>query len=259
MGFLLLANLRGSSHIHDKVASLFRPFVPKGRILDVPAGDGVNSRGLAAAGYEVVAADLFPENCPADGFTVVKADLCKPLPFPDASFDGILFSEGIEHIDAQVAALREMARVLRPGGVLVVTTPNTLNLTARLATLLTAHAHPSRALVVRTAGHWDRRREEGGQVYFGHVFLINAFQLRFYLEHAGLRVVAVGTTRWSVNSLLLAPLLLLPIWIATRIALGNRRSKVPAPLRSELLRQMLSPAVVFGSKLVMTAQKRGPE
>ena len=223
MGFPLLRRLRRSGHIHAEVAALFRPHVAAGRILDLPAGDGVNSRGLAAAGYEVVAADLFPEGCPADGFTVVKADLARPLPFPDASFDGVLFSEGIEHLDAQVAALREMARVLRPGGALVVTTPNVLSLHARLASMLTAHAHPSRALVVRTTGLWAPRTGGAGEAYFGHVFLVNAFQLRFYLEHAGLRVVGVDSARWAIHSLLLAPFLFPPVWVSTRLALGNRR------------------------------------
>ena len=254
----LARRLLGSGHIRDEAASLFRPHVPKGRILDLPAGDGVNSLALAAAGYEVVAADLFPESCRAEGCTVVKADLVRPLPFPDASFDGVLFSEGIEHLDAQVAALREMARVLRPGGVLVVTTPNVLSLRARLAAMLTAHAHPTRALVVRTRGLWGAGSREEGEVYFGHVFLINAFQLRFYLEHAGLRVVGVGTARWSIHSLLLAPFLLLPIWVSTRLALRNRRSKVSPALRRELAGQVLGPSLLFGNKLVMTARKPGP-
>jgi len=258
VGVPLLDRLRRSRHIHGEVADLFRPLLPEGRILDLPAGDGVNSRGLAAAGYEVVAADLFPENCRAEGFTVVKADLGRPLPFPDASFDGVLFSEGIEHIDAQVAALREMARVLRPGGVLVVTTPNVLSLRARLASMLTGHPHPARALVVRTAGLWGGPAGGDGEVYFGHVFLITAFQLRFYLEHTGLRVVGVGSARWAIHSLVLALFLLPLVWVATRLALANRRSKVPPALRRELLSQVLSPSVLFGNKLVMTARKPSP-
>ena len=46
------------------------------------------------------------------------------LPLPDNSFDAILLSEVIEHLEAPQISIREATRVLRPGGRLLVTTPN---------------------------------------------------------------------------------------------------------------------------------------
>ncbi len=46
------------------------------------------------------------------------------LPFPDDYFDGVLLSEILEHIDDDVAGLREVYRVLKPGGVVAITVPN---------------------------------------------------------------------------------------------------------------------------------------
>jgi SAM-dependent methyltransferase len=254
----LVARLRRSSKIHDDVAARFGRWLPRGRILDLPCGKGENARRLRAAGYDVVGADLDPSLAEGQGFPVEKVDLAEPLPFADGSFDGVLCSECIEHLDAQVASLAELARVLRPGGVLVIATPNLLHLEGRIATLLTGHAYRNRTIVVETSAYWGSRAQRAHPTrgaYFGHVFLINLFQLRFYLVHVGLEVLEVDTTRWSWRSVALWPLLTPWIALSTRRLLRNPRSNVPPDLRREIARQVLSPAALLGKKLVLTARK----
>ncbi len=46
------------------------------------------------------------------------------LPYPDNTFDAVVLSEILEHIDDDVAGLREVLRVLKPGGVVAITVPN---------------------------------------------------------------------------------------------------------------------------------------
>jgi SAM-dependent methyltransferase len=46
------------------------------------------------------------------------------LPYPDNAFDGVILSEILEHIDRDVDGLREVYRVLKPGGVVAITVPN---------------------------------------------------------------------------------------------------------------------------------------
>ena len=118
----LIQRLRRSAHIHDDIAERFQCYFLSGQILDLPSGDGVNSRKLSAAGYNVRAADLFPEQCSGDGFECDRVDMTKALPYEECSFDGILHSEGIEHIDNQIALLQEFHRILKPGGILIFTT-----------------------------------------------------------------------------------------------------------------------------------------
>jgi len=50
------------------------------------------------------------------------------LPFPDDFFDGIFFLEVFEHLESPYYALKELIRVLRPGGLFIMTTPNPLSL-----------------------------------------------------------------------------------------------------------------------------------
>jgi SAM-dependent methyltransferase len=55
----------------------------------------------------------------------VNGDACR-LPFPDASFDRIIASEVLEHVPDDTLAMRELARVLKPGGTLAATVPTWL-------------------------------------------------------------------------------------------------------------------------------------
>ena len=254
----LIRRLTRSSKIHADIGERFRRYLCGGRILDAPAGKGENVPSLLASGFEVRGADLFPEVCAAD-VPVDKVNLTEPLPYGDSSFEGVLCSEGIEHLDAQVTLLQELARVLKPGGVLIVTTPNLLHFEGRLGTMLTGHAYRNRSIVVETAAYWGGAEHASDErTYFGHVFLIDAFQLRFYLTHAGLEVVAMDTTRYSWKSLLLAPLLYPFVWWATRSLLRNPRSRIPRKLQAQIRSQVLSAPVLFGRKLVVTARKPVP-
>lgn len=54
-----------------------------------------------------------------------------PLPYPDASFDSVISFQVIEHIEDDVYFLKEIHRVLRPGGVALLTTPNRLQSLSR--------------------------------------------------------------------------------------------------------------------------------
>ncbi|MDF9716254.1 methyltransferase domain-containing protein [Nocardioides sp. ChNu-153] len=100
------------------------------RVLDVPCGSGVALRGLRPGqGLEYVAADIAPAMLErtrrtaadlgvADQVTCTEADVAA-LPFTDASFDRVLSLTGLHCFPDPAAAFAEMARVLRPGGVLL--------------------------------------------------------------------------------------------------------------------------------------------
>ncbi|MGE3164438.1 MAG: class I SAM-dependent methyltransferase [Planctomycetota bacterium] len=253
----IVRRLTRSPHIRGDVAERFGRHLSSGRILDLPAGSGVNSRPLQIAGYRVQAADIFPDPCRAASPDVPcdAVDMTRPLPYSDDAFDGVLHSEGIEHVDAQIELLSEFHRVLRPGGVLIVTTPNLLHLEGRVSMFLSGHVHPRRAMVVANAAYWGAKRTGDGRCYFGHVFLINHFQLRFYLTHVGFEIVEVDTTRYSWKSLLLTPFLWPFVAASTRRLLRRRVNFVPPTLQRQLAREVLGPAVLFGRKLIVVARK----
>lgn len=97
---------------------------PGQRILDIAAGTGTSSVPYRRAGAEVVAADL-SEGMLAEGrrrhpdIDFVRADVTD-LPFEDESFDAVTMSFGLRNVAEYPLALRELQRVTRPGGRLVV-------------------------------------------------------------------------------------------------------------------------------------------
>jgi 2-polyprenyl-3-methyl-5-hydroxy-6-metoxy-1,4-benzoquinol methylase len=96
-------------------------------ILDVGCGSGANSIALAAKGHRVRGVDLSPvaiERYRNQGFEGKVGNFDNGLDYPARSFDVVLCSEVIEHMTSPELLVAEMSRVLRPGGLLVLSTPN---------------------------------------------------------------------------------------------------------------------------------------
>jgi SAM-dependent methyltransferase len=88
------------------------------RILDVGCGTGANLELLSkfgvAEGVDVSTDAL--DFCRQRGLTAVRHGEAERLPYPDESFDLVTGLDVVEHLDDDVAGLKEMWRVLRPGG-----------------------------------------------------------------------------------------------------------------------------------------------
>lgn len=112
--------------------------VPPGEVLDVGAGAGYTSARLSDRGHRVRAVDINREQFVPTSIPFVKSDLNAALPFADASFDGVLALEIIEHLEAPRAFVRELGRVVRPGGAVVISTPNITSLRSKLRFLFAA-------------------------------------------------------------------------------------------------------------------------
>jgi len=101
--------------------------LPGQRILDLAAGTGASAAPLARRGAQVVAADFSAgmieegrRRHPATaGLSFVTAD-ATALPFDEESFDVVTISFGLRNVSDPHRALREMRRVTRPGGLLMV-------------------------------------------------------------------------------------------------------------------------------------------
>ncbi|HEX6522461.1 MAG TPA: class I SAM-dependent methyltransferase [Streptosporangiaceae bacterium] len=124
------------------------------RVLDVAGGDGywaarARRRGARAVALDISQAKLLRGGALSVAPGLVRGDALR-LPFPDASFDRVMSICAIEHFEDGARALDEMARVLRPGGELVLSA-DALTLAKRWPRLYAAHCERYR--VRRTYSH----------------------------------------------------------------------------------------------------------
>ncbi|MEU9669421.1 methyltransferase domain-containing protein [Streptomyces bobili] len=172
-------HLKGSApeRYEHYVAPIMAPFVtalvdaadlyPGATVLDLACGTGFAARAAAAqagptgrvAGADAneamlkVAVDRHPRLYPDIEFTPAPAD---DLPYPDAAFDAVLCQQGAQFFPDLDAALRETARVLRPGGRFAATVWSNLEASPYFVAQLAAveqYGDPETAEVFRAAFH----------------------------------------------------------------------------------------------------------
>jgi 2-polyprenyl-3-methyl-5-hydroxy-6-metoxy-1,4-benzoquinol methylase len=229
---------------HVRAASIFAGWPRTGRVLEMAAGSGSFARRLVELGFSVEACDLFPEQFGVPEVPIKYADLSERLPYDDGSFEFLSCLEGIEHLEDQFAFIRECWRVLRPGGRLLVSTPNILGLASRWRYFWTGF------FPLATKPINEHRRAP----IHDHIHLITYYELRYILRTTGFEVVDVTTDRIRKYGLLhgwAVPL----VWAATHLALRRETDPLQAQSNLEIGAHMLSPDLLFGRTLMVVAQR----
>lgn len=136
-----------------------------GRLLEVGSGSGRFLNRMRKAGWEVQGTDFDPAVAERVrtryGLRIDVGDLVE-LRYPAGTFDAIALSQVLEHVHDPLALLIECARVLRPGGRLVLTTPNAAGLPHRQYGRFWRGLEPPRHLQLFTPAALERCASAAG-------------------------------------------------------------------------------------------------
>ncbi len=184
--------------IHKKVIEIAER-ESRGKALDVPTGTGILAERLSKMGFEVSCCDIDPSYFSAPDLHLDIGDLNQSLPYPSASFDLITCVEGIEHLENPFNAIREFSRILKPGGKLILTLPNYLNIERRLRFLVTG-------LFSKLPSPKKLGRERFEHLYMLHLIPLTYPILEVMMEHSQFKVLQIEKDKEKKRMKWLLPL-----------------------------------------------------
>jgi len=221
-----------------------------GNHLDIGSGTG-NLILRIRQEYNVssTACDYTDEFMGIDDITVDIVDLnAGSLPYANARFDLVTFTEVAEHLENYHAIVREIFRVLKPGGIVVITTPNVLNMKSRMRFL--------------TTGFWSmfgplHVGENAIESTGGHITPIPYPFLAHALMNAGFDMPQLSTDKMQFPSLYWFILLYIPIRLIAAMAWRKERRKYHTldTHNQPIIEQINTPSMLLGRSIIVLAQK----
>jgi SAM-dependent methyltransferase len=164
--------------LHDQMMELVcRHLPPRSAVVDVGAGAGAFTRRLVDAGYLATPIDSDPEKWVLADVPLRVVDLNSRI--DEAllgSFDAAIAMEVIEHVENPWQFLRDMGSMLRPGGLLFLSTPNVASFLSR-----------ARFLVIGRFHQFDEADLE-----YGHINPMTPFEIETIAGRSGWSVVESG-------------------------------------------------------------------
>lgn len=163
------------------------------RILDIGCGSGRISLEMIKKGYQVTGLDFSEEavkKAQSKGVSAKQANLDDGIPEPDNTFDIVWAGDIVEHVFDPIGLLRDSARVLKPGGIMLITIPSDVGLVSRIKMLF-------------GISHQEQMYYSSG--FYKHHTFFTPRLIRFMLKKANMRlekfhkVLILGKNRYEAS------------------------------------------------------------
>lgn len=170
--------IHADSMLHGQAEQLLLRYVSRGgSVIDIGAGAGAFSQRMSDLGYEVTALNIDNEKFIPSEVPFIEADINRGILLTgDKKYDAAFCLEVVEHVENPWSLLREIYQILKPGGLLILSTPNVTSFLSRLIFLWTGQFHQF--------GDAD--------LPYGHIRPITAFELSTIAHRLGWRILEIS-------------------------------------------------------------------
>lgn len=169
--------------LHAQIAEKIQSSVPAGcSVLDLGAGEGAMTARLVDMGYQVTAADKDKDNFKSVVGDFSQIDFDRPdevaqfVKDHEGNFDAVLGIEVIEHVKDQWQYVRQLIQMAKPGGYILITTPNTTSWLSRLIFFVTGRFHQFSDV----------------DLTYGHINPISSWELKLILHELGAKEIQIS-------------------------------------------------------------------
>jgi len=248
-------------HSRESAVTFFLDFIKKNgnqlrsiKVCDLSAGRGYIARLFEEVGADLSAYDLFPDQNRFLKTSVQKIDLQQKFPIDTYSMELAICCETIEHLPNQYFLFQETARILKPGGTFILTTPNSSSLRSRFSQFMMESEHYGAPAPneLNAFTSWDDSKEG----YFSKLFISGALRLRTLAALNQLTLKKIHPTKRSSTSVFL--LFWYPVlYYVNQKAMKKQISQDPANEKTyrTIFEVNTSMDVLLGKHLIMEFEK----
>jgi SAM-dependent methyltransferase len=249
-------------HSRESAVTFFLDFIKKNgnqlrskKVCDLSAGRGYIARLFEEVGADLSAYDLFPGQNRFLKTSVQKIDLQQKFPIDSASMELAICCETIEHLPNQYFLFQETARILKPGGTFILTTPNSSSLRSRFSQFMMESEHYGAPAPneLNAFTSWDGTNEG----YFSKLFISGVLRLRTLAALNQLTLKKIHPTKRSSTSAFL--LFWYPVlYYINRKAMKKQINQDPTNENTyrTIFQLNTSMDVLLGKHLIMEFEKR---
>jgi len=253
-----MSEIPSVDHSRESALLFFRTYTQQKKewlqtkiVCDLSAGRGYITHLFEETGATVKAFDLFPNQNQFAQTTVAPIDLQKDFPIDNHSVDLVICCETIEHLPNQYFLFQEVSRILKPGGIFILTTPNSSSLRSRFSQFMMESEHygAPAPTELNAFTKWDNSNDG----YFSKIFISGVLRLRTLATINNLTLKQVHPTKRSSTSYLLLVLWYPALYYFNRKAMKKQIKNDPE--HSEIYRAIfklnISLNVLLGKHLIM--------